>query len=134
MYKDKLNYKAPGAGGYVAHQDGYHGLGVPQYTSRHDRGFIAYVCMVAVDASTAANGCPEVGWGCWQRKEGWVGANVDGGEGDVDPLKIPEDAMAPFQKVEMDAGDVLIYDKYARRHCALLRRYARAARVRARLC
>lgn len=72
LYKDKINYKAPGGGGYLAHQDYYHGLGVPPYRSADDRGFLAYVCMVAVDASDEANGCPELGWECWQRKEGWL--------------------------------------------------------------
>ena len=30
IYKEKINYKLPGGGGYKAHQDGYRGLGVPQ--------------------------------------------------------------------------------------------------------
>ena len=30
LFKEKINYKLPGGGGYKAHQDGYRGLGVPQ--------------------------------------------------------------------------------------------------------
>jgi len=86
---------------------------VPQYKSPEDRGFITYVCMVAVDASTTANGCPELGWECWQRKEGWLRE-----------IKMPdqccatkEDAvtfqdMGPYEAIEMDRGDVLIYDNF----------------------
>ena len=105
LYKDKINYKAPGGGGYLPHQDGYRGLDVPQYESPSERGFIAYVCMVAVDAMTVANGCPEVGWECWQRKEGWL-RKKDA----VDPWEFQE--MGPYQAVEMGKGDVLIYDNF----------------------
>jgi len=79
---------------------------VPQYKSPEDRGFITYVCMVAVDASTTANGCPELGWECWQRKEGWLRE-----------IKMPdqccatkEDAvtfqdMGPYEAIEMDRAE-----------------------------
>ena len=113
LYKDKLNYKAPGGGGYAPHQDGYKGLGVPQYQSPDERGFIAYVCMVAVDASSPANGCPELGIEVWQKKEGWLfdqymvnpGANDHRPNGDWE-------AMGPYTPVPMAKGDVLIYDNY----------------------
>ena len=127
LYKDKLNYKAPGGGGYAPHQDGYHGLGVPQYVDASDRGMIAYVCMIAVDASSRANGCPELGWRRWQQKEGWVdiGAPVDDdvplhpqdvGARDlpngVDVGELDYELMGPYEPVEMGKGDVLIYDNY----------------------
>jgi len=105
LYKDKLNYKAPGGGGYAQHQDGYRGLGVPQYESPEKRGFIAYVCMVAVDAMTLANGCPEVGWETWQRKEGWLQHRDDDGKWTCSD-------MGPFHPIELDKGDVLIYDNF----------------------
>ena len=72
LYKDKLNYKFPGGGGYVPHQDGYDGLGVPQYVSPAQRGFIAYVAMIAVDDTTLSNGCAQVAPATWARKEGWL--------------------------------------------------------------
>ena len=104
LYKDKINYKAPGGGGYAEHQDGYHGLGVQQYASPDDRGFITYVCMVAVDASTAANGCPELGWQCWQRKEGWKYTKRN--------EAFHYEPMGPYEAIEMGRGDVLIYDNF----------------------
>jgi len=126
LYKDKINYKAPGGGGYLAHQDYYHGLGVPPYRSADDRGFLAYVCMVAVDASDEANGCPELGWECWQRKEGWLFkreakeqserwmskqdiAEEDGVNAET---SIVFEDMGPFEPVPMAKGDVLIYDNF----------------------
>ncbi len=50
LYKEKINYKAPGGGGYAPHQD------APAYP------FIdTHVsCMVAVDDATVENGCLEV--------------------------------------------------------------------------
>jgi ectoine hydroxylase-related dioxygenase (phytanoyl-CoA dioxygenase family) len=50
LYKEKINYKLPGGGGYAPHQD------APAYP------FIdAHVsCMVAVDDATVENGCLEV--------------------------------------------------------------------------
>ena len=88
---------------------------------------IAYVCMIAVDASSRANGCPELGWRRWQQKEGWVdiGAPVDDdvplhpqdvGARDlpngVDVGKLDYELMGPYEPVEMGKGDVLIYDNY----------------------
>ena len=70
LYKDKLNYKFPGGGGYVPHQDGYRGLGVPRYVSPAQRGFIAYVAMI--DATTLSNGCAQVAPATLARKEGSV--------------------------------------------------------------
>ena len=50
LYKEKINYKLPGGGGYAPHQD------APAYP------FIdSHVsCMVAIDDATVANGCLEV--------------------------------------------------------------------------
>ena len=50
LYKEKINYKLPGGAGYAPHQD------APAYP------FVAshVSCMVAIDDSTAANGCLEV--------------------------------------------------------------------------
>jgi hypothetical protein len=50
LYKEKINYKLPGGAGYAAHQD------APAY-----RFVDAHVsCMLAIDDSTADNGCLEV--------------------------------------------------------------------------
>ena len=105
LYKDKLNYKFPGGGGYVPHQDGYDGLGVPQYVSPAQRGFIAYVAMIAVDDTTLANGCAQVAPATWARKEGWLDFHSARHNASFDHL-------GPYQPVELAAGDVLIYDNF----------------------
>ena len=105
LYKDKLNYKFPGGGGYVPHQDGYDGLGVPQYVSPAQRGFIAYVAMIAVDDTTLANGCAQVAPATWARKEGWLDFHSARHNASFD-------YMGPYQPVELAAGDVLIYDNF----------------------
>ena len=78
LYKEKLNYKLAGGGGYRAHQDGYTELNVGREPSvptppeppppqalnaaaaicRYT--FMTQVCMIALDDFTLENGCPEV--------------------------------------------------------------------------
>lgn len=53
LYKEKINYKAPGGSGFAAHQD------APAYPYVSN----TIACMVAVDDSTLANGCLEVARG-----------------------------------------------------------------------
>lgn len=117
LYKDKINYKFPGAGGYVPHQDGYQTLGVHRYVSPSQRGFIAFIAMIAIDEATVANGCPHVASKTWARKSGWLplrracdyasnGTTVPGGDGTTD------DDMGPFVPIEMAPGDVLVYDNF----------------------
>lgn len=50
LYKEKINYKAPGGSGFAAHQD------APAYPYVSN----TIACMVAVDDSTMANGCLEI--------------------------------------------------------------------------
>jgi Phytanoyl-CoA dioxygenase (PhyH) len=50
LYKEKINYKLPGGAGYAPHQDAPAYPFVAQHVS----------CMVAIDDSTAGNGCLEV--------------------------------------------------------------------------
>ena len=66
--------------------------------------------MVAVDDSKLDNGCAQVAPATWARKEGWLPKAVtgkDGSHGDAD-----FDHMGPYVPVEMEAGDLLIYDNY----------------------
>lgn len=111
LYKEKINYKAPGAGGYRAHQDYYTGLDVPQYSGPEDRGFLAYVAMIAVDDSDPENGCPEVGSEAWARKDGWILADR---RNDTSPLGLAamDAAMGPFTPVPLRRGDLLVYDNF----------------------
>jgi hypothetical protein len=50
LYKEKINYKLPGGAGYAPHQDAPAYPFVEQHVS----------CMLAIDDSTAGNGCLEV--------------------------------------------------------------------------
>jgi hypothetical protein len=50
LYKEKVNYKLPGGAGYAAHQD------APAYRFVN----VHVSCMLAIDDSTAENGCLEV--------------------------------------------------------------------------
>lgn len=119
LYKDKINYKFPGSGGYVPHQDGYQTLGVPKYVSPSQRGLITFVVMVAIDDATVANGCPHVAPRMWARKSGWLPSRhaceyasndtkVVGGSGDG----ATDEDMGPFVPIELAAGDVLVYDNF----------------------
>ncbi|KAJ7177055.1 epoxidase subunit A [Mycena filopes] len=53
LFKEKINYKEPGSGGFKAHTD------APAYVTVPDIGLVVAV-MIAVDAQTAQNGCLEV--------------------------------------------------------------------------
>ena len=53
LYKEKINYKHPGGGGYAAHQDA---RGYPNVTR-------TITCLLAVDDATPKNGCLELAAG-----------------------------------------------------------------------
>ncbi|MGM0724328.1 UNVERIFIED_ORG: phytanoyl-CoA dioxygenase PhyH [Dietzia maris] len=53
LYKEKINYKAPGGAGFAAHQD------APAYPYITN----TLACMIAVDDSTLDNGCLEIARG-----------------------------------------------------------------------
>lgn len=53
LYKEKINYKAPGGGGFAPHQDA---LAYPNVRN-------TLACMIAVDDATIENGCLEVARG-----------------------------------------------------------------------
>eukprot|EP00730_Choanoeca_flexa_P014905 TRINITY_DN6691_c0_g1_i1.p2 TRINITY_DN6691_c0_g1~~TRINITY_DN6691_c0_g1_i1.p2 ORF type:complete len:177 (+),score=45.49 TRINITY_DN6691_c0_g1_i1:46-576(+) len=63
------------------------------------------VCMVAVDASTASNGCPSIAPG-WHNK-GWLGLNASSDPVDIE-TKVDADDL-PWKQQELAPGDVLIY-------------------------
>lgn len=58
LYKEKVNYKAPGGAGFAPHQD------APAYPFVRN----TLACMIAVDESTVANGCLEVVRGAHHRQ------------------------------------------------------------------
>ena len=103
LYKEKLNYKLAGGGGYKAHQDGYSNFGnhVPY-------SFMTQVCMIALDDMTKENGCPELAPATWKKKQGWL-SKRDG----VSIGYPPDEELGPWVPVELKRGQVLVYDNCA---------------------
>ena len=95
LYKEKINYKHPGGGGYAAHQD------APAYDfiKRH------ITCSIAIDAATPENGCLEFVAG--MHKQGLLPMDDSGC---IDP----ELAEAfTWEAVPMLPGDALLFSSYA---------------------
>jgi hypothetical protein len=95
LFKDKINFKMPGGGGFAAHQD-------------QQAGWSAYAplfvtAMVSIDAATIENGCLEIA--AAPRQTGLIGREWA-------PLT-PED-MSGFALVPAPTlpGDVLFFDSY----------------------
>jgi len=88
LYKEKINHKRPGGGGFAAHQDA---TAYPFIDSH-------VTCMIAIDPATAGNGCVEVASG---RHEHLI---VDDGDG-----CLPESVVSnmAWTRVEMASGDML---------------------------
>ncbi|MDA1014383.1 MAG: phytanoyl-CoA dioxygenase family protein [Planctomycetota bacterium] len=88
VFKEKINYKNPGGGGFVPHQDAA--------AYRSEFGSLHITCLVAIDANTETNGClwfapgehlrgllPENGRGCLADEVAggltWVPATLEPG-------------------------------------------------------
>ena len=67
--------------------------------------------MIAVDDSNIENGCAFVAPETWRRKEGWLKKVVTDTDGSVANDDF-EGSMGPFVPVELERGDMLIYDNY----------------------
>jgi hypothetical protein len=94
LFKDKINFKPPGAGGYAIHQDagGYRGFGLFDFVS----------VMIPIDDSTDANGCLELASGHRIREELEVDERRQ-----IHPSQLQGLA---FVKVPARSGDMLIFD------------------------
>jgi ectoine hydroxylase-related dioxygenase (phytanoyl-CoA dioxygenase family) len=92
LFKDKINFKLPGAGGFAPHQDQQAGWSV--YAP------LFLTAMISIDASTRENGCLEIIAG--RHKEGLIGEEwrpLDG-----------EDLA--FEPLETESGDVIFFDSF----------------------
>ena len=95
LFKDKINFKRPGAGGYRPHQDVQAGWDE----------FVKYAMniMISTDCSTPENGCLEVAPG--QHKRGVIGKYHTCLKGDdLNGMK--------FEMVPTETGDVLFFDYF----------------------
>lgn len=94
LYKEKINYKYPGGGGYAAHQD------APAYE------FIDYhiTCLISVDSATPESGCLYFASG--RHQEGFIALDEKG-------CVAPETAsMMAWIAVPTDPGDILLFGSY----------------------
>lgn len=96
LFKEKINFKLPGGAGFEPHQD------APAFTTFGQRYHITV--MVAVDAATRENGCLEV-------VDGFHGAGLlpQASDGTLDRAWAGAQIWKP---IEMDPGDVLVFDSY----------------------
>ena len=94
LYKEKINYKYPGGGGYAAHQD------APAYE------FVNYhiTCLISVDSATPESGCLYFASG--RHQEGFIALDEKG-------CVAPETALTmEWVAVPTDPGDVLLFGSY----------------------
>lgn len=94
LYKEKINYKYPGGGGYAAHQD------APAYE------FINYhiTCLISVDPATSESGCLYFAPG--RHKEGFIALDEKG-------CIAPETAATMgWVAVPTAPGDILLFGSY----------------------
>ena len=93
LFKDKINFKMPGGGGFAPHQDIQPGWDTyaPYFVS----------VLIAVDANTADNGCIELAAG--HHRRGLIGRRWE-------PLEGRELEGVEFAAYPMDPGDVVFFD------------------------
>lgn len=94
LYKEKINYKYSGGGGYAAHQD------APAYE------FVDYhiTCLISVDSATPESGCLYFAPG--KHQEGFIALDEKG-------CISPETAASmKWVAVPTDPGDILLFGSY----------------------
>src|SRR5690606_11695906 len=94
LFKEKINFKMPGGGGFEPHQDSQAGWDV--YASN----FINV--MVCIDEATTENGCIELAPG--QHRRGLLRG--------MEPLTEEDTAGMKFVAYPMKPGDVALFDAY----------------------
>jgi len=97
LYKEKVNYKHPGGGGFAPHQDATAYRFVDHHIS----------VMVPLDPATTSSGCLYVAEGHGQGKM----PTDDRGCIDADHA-----AQLPWKAAEVHPGDVLLFDSYTPHH------------------
>jgi ectoine hydroxylase-related dioxygenase (phytanoyl-CoA dioxygenase family) len=95
LFKDKINFKLPGGGGFEAHQDIQ--AGWAKYASVH------ITALVAIDQATIANGCLEIAGN-------FGGQRLIGNE--WEPLTAEQLADIRFVPIEASPGDVVFFDSF----------------------
>jgi 2-aminoethylphosphonate dioxygenase len=111
LFKDKINFKLPGAGGFEPHQDVQ--AGWARYAEKH------ITAMINVDRSTIENGCLEVAAN-WDNR-GLIGAEWE-------PLTPGQLSGIEFIPIEAESGDAVFFDSFIP-HRSAPNRTASARRV-----
>jgi hypothetical protein len=96
LFKDKINFKLPGADGFKEHQDVQ--AGWDDYADLH------ITAMIAIDETNEANGSLEVIAG--MHKQGVLGEMWA-------PLTDENTSNVPYEAVHCKPGDALFFDSYA---------------------
>lgn len=96
LFKDKINFKLPGGGGFEPHQDVQ--AGWSRYASLH------VTALVTVDRATIANGCLEMA-------SGFRGAHQLIGR-EWEPLSAAALAGLDWLPIEADPGDAVFFDSF----------------------
>ncbi|KAJ8599157.1 hypothetical protein CTAYLR_008307 [Chrysophaeum taylorii] len=94
LFKDKINFKGPGGGGFLCHQDAT-AYATDKLATRH------VSALVAVDAATVENGALQISPG--RHNEG-IFPNDRG--------VVRDDVDLDFSHVLVDPGDVVLFDSY----------------------
>jgi ectoine hydroxylase-related dioxygenase (phytanoyl-CoA dioxygenase family) len=97
LFKEKINYKQPGGGGFAPHQDAT----AYRFVNHH------ISCMVPLDPSTEASGCL------------YVAPGHDAGQLPTDERGRIEESTAAqlaWRPVELRPGDLLFFDSYTPHH------------------
>lgn len=95
LFKDKINLKLPGGGGFDPHQDAQAGW------SRYAEVFVT--AAVAIDPATPRNGCLELAR--WPHRRELIGSLWQ-------PLTGEELTGIPFEPLPMQPGDAVFFDAY----------------------
>lgn len=95
LYKEKINYKYPGGGGYAPHQD----APAYEFVNKH------ITCSIAIDPATSENGCLIFSGGLHDR--GLLKTNADG------CLDSEFAAGLDWIEIPMEPGDALFFSSYA---------------------
>ncbi len=93
LFKEKINYKQPGGGGFAPHQDATAYRFVEHHIS----------CMVPLDPATEASGCL------------WVAPGYQAGQFPTDGRGRIEESVAAaldWRPVPLEPGDLLFFDSY----------------------
>eukprot|EP01040_Poterioochromonas_malhamensis_P012663 gene12662-13870_t len=95
LFKEKINFKLPGGGGFACHQD------TPAYLGFGEEHISV---MVAIDDATIENGALEFAPGQWRKDQ--VHLTKDG-------IVVPEEEAAMnFHTIECKAGDIVFFSGY----------------------